>query len=757
MTKKLALLLLGGTLFFSCQEKEEAVKNSVASRTLLSLRSDGLSLSNSLSNVTSLLYDGDLLIKKSPNLSPDSEGYYPISTDKFKADKLLLVAGDHSLGSDRLPVDYSDLLNECTPSVDFKTNFPQLYYTGERKLGSIANAVLELNLTRSLARIDFKKITQLDVIVDSCVISNLADKSYWLPGNSEPIQSINYRRLLLGKDAFTNLDNGIEGAAYIYESNGAAPQITIYAQINNIKHELKTTLPAQVKRNTRYQIGINGNGAIFFADLNVLEWEEGGSSEAKPDNYSVKIDVENSLFPKEVSASATRDTLYIDANFGGSFVLALDAPTETEVKVENSQMVVTPVVSSRATYTGNLFNFSLDKNEINRPTTSTYLYVKGKAESQYYKKHLVIVRKGYRTRFENVGIATSQNKIIYPDYTDGDLATISATASAIASVITTSTDEQFNWVRSQQTESGYLLEGAFKPNDVEATGQLQNSIVKVTYEDGLEEEFLMSRKRHSIPVITQGGLYWAKYNMRGNSKSYVDQIGFDNDIPRNEFYDYLKTCSDEEFAYYVGAEYRGTSTQGLYLKRDPLSEVPALLYEGYSDIPDGQISNGAADAHCPPGYKMPSLGEWQHIYYTGGKMTIPASGAIAPFYSSAVSPAASDPNSTSNSDKNRFNIHRHTRESVIVDGVELKNVGFFKLVDVKFYEGEEMVFLGFGNQNTATQITWGQLITPIVTTGFSHFVLNFANNSITYGNLGGPGAYTRSIRCVKSPTNFILD
>ncbi|MGL4851286.1 MAG: hypothetical protein ACRC3Z_01350 [Phocaeicola sp.] len=756
MTKKLAMLLLSSTLLLSCQEKEESVMNPVPSRMLLSIHHDGSSFSSDLAHVTSMLYDGETLTKKSLHLSPDSEGYYAIATDNAKADRLLLVAGNHSLGSDDSGFDYTALTNECTPAVDFVNTFPQLYYTGERKLNSLESAILELGLTRSLARLDFKKLTQLDVVIDSCVVTNLVDQSYWLPGNETPIEGATYRTLSLQGDVFTQLASGIEGAAYFYESNGAAPQVTIYTQINGIKNKLNVTLPSQIERNKRYEIGINSNGAVLFTKLEILPWEEGGSTEAKPESFTVKIDVANSNFPTGVRASATQDTLYIRPDFDGTFLLALDAPTETEVKLENSQMEVTPVNSARSNYTGNLFELSVAMNDINRPTASTYLYVKAKTESQYYGKHLVIVREGYRSRFDKVAIATTQNRIVYPDYVDGELATLQA-SHPIASITTASADGQFNWVRAQQTETGYLLEGAFKPNDVEAKGQIQTTLVTVTYEDGVEEEFVVARKRQSLPVITQGGLYWAKYNMRGNSKNYADQIGFDRDIPRNEFYDYLKTCSDEEFAYYVGAEYRGISTEGLYLKKDPLSETPALLYEGYSAIPDGQISNGAATAHCPAGYQMPSLQEWQHIYYTGGQMTIPTSGNTNPFNTSAVSPAASDPTSTSSNDKNRYQMYRHTRESVVVDGVELKDVSIFKLVDIRFYEGEEMVFLGFGNQNSATTLTWGQVVYPVVTTNPTHFILNFGNNRTSYGNLSGSGVHTRTIRCVKSPTNYIID
>lgn len=273
-------------------------------------------------------------------------------------------------------------------------------------------------------------------------------------------------------------------------------------------------------------------------------------------------------------------------------------------------------------------------------------------------------------------------------------------------------------------------------------------MLKVKYADNFEEEFIFTRKRYSIPVITQGGVYWAKYNMRGNSKSYEDQIGFDRDISRNELYTYLQTCSDEEFIYYTGASYRGTSTEGLYLKRFlDSNDEPTLFYDGYDAIPDGQVSNGSADLHCPPGYRMPALSEWQQIFYTGGSLNIPGHGNSNSYNTSI--------NSLIGNQTNRYRIDRYTRE-ITIDGV-LRNVSIFNIVDVRYYQGEEMVFIGFGTQKSPTSMTWGEIVIPICTGSYSHFLFNYNTNKTSYGNLSGTGVQTRVIRCVKSPTNFIVE
>ncbi|MGL5895325.1 MAG: hypothetical protein ACRCZM_12055 [Bacteroidales bacterium] len=756
MKARLALLLVGGLLVSSCSDRDESVVGGVSSQMQLSIGNGASVSSEDLDNVSALLYTQDLLSKRLDNMKPDAEGLFMVATDKTNADKLVFLAGDYTLPTSEFIGDYSQLCGLVTPAVDFNSSFPSLFYTGQRKLSSLTDNLLEMSLTRSVAKLELKKITHLPVELDSCIISNLADRAYIIPGNEVVCDGVKYLSRSMGVDELPVLGSEPQTIAYLYESTGEASKVHLYVSINGVKSVLTATLPKVIERNKRYEIGVNSNGVVVFTHLEVLPWEVGNDSEANSENAVVKIDIDNCEFPNGVSLSPGEDTIYIAPAFSGDFILALQSPEDTEIKVENSNIEIVPVELSRANYVGNRFKFSLRSNEINKPQTITTLLVKSKSDDKLYDRHLVLVREPFRTRFEELSVSSNGGNVNFDDYVDGELAKLNSSWS-ISSVETRSLDDQFNWLRVMDSQDSYILEGAFKPNDVEARGQSQSSVVRVTYGDGVDEEFVVTRPRKSIPVITQGGLYWSKYNMRGNSKSYEDQIGFDNDMDRELLFDFLKECSDEEFAFYVGAEYRGISTQGLYLKRDASSETPSLLYEGYSSIPDGQVSNGPADRHCPPGYKLPSNVEWGHIFYTGGGMTIPASGSTNPYNTTTISPASPNQGSSSSSEKNRFQMHRHTRNSLVVDGVEIDKVDIFKITDIRFYSGESMVFLGFGSQSSPTEITLNQSVYPIATSGPTHFVINFNNDRTSYGNLSGSGVHTRTIRCVKSPTNFIVE
>lgn len=730
MNKKL-LLLFSGVLLISCQEKDDV---SITPQLRFNISHESLTAEDKLQNVNAFMFDNQALVKKLTNMTPNSDGFYVIGTDRVNADKLLFIAGDHAIDFETKAMSYDELQALTVEKADFITSFPKLYYTGEKALSSIANATLELGLTRSVARLDVKKITQLEVVVDSCVVTNLADCSFVLPGNVESPTATEYKRQVIGTDVFAGIDAGVNGVAYLYESKGHAPQVTLYTRINGVKNRLNVTLPEVIERNKRYEIAINSNGAVLYADLQILPWGEGGSSVAKPENFVPKIDLENSNFPEGVAASANLDTLYISAGFEGVFTLGLDAPVETETKLESTHVSVRPIASPKNTYLGNRFELEVKKNDINRPDILVGMFVKSKTESQYYDKQIVIVKRGYRTRFEGLEASLLGNNAVYSEYTDGTLGRISVNGTAeVTAIETRSADSQFDWLQVAETEGRRSLEGGFRPNDREAVGQKQSSIVRVVFADGEVEEFLFTRMRNALPVVKLGGLYWAKYNMRGDSKSYKDQIGFDKDV--DNLWEYLKTCSSDEYYFYAGAEYKGVSSSGMLLE----NKDGVLVYNNYTSIPEGNLATATADTHCPAGYKIPTKTELSQIIATQVALTLPQNG--------------SNNHYTTPANGYRYRIDRFKRDSVLIDGVPVYNTAHIMLTDIN--RNESIVLNGIGHQYNGTQTSLGHWIIGLVESGGQYYGVNNAGNAMAMQSHNG--AKTRIIRCIKSPVNYIVE
>lgn len=748
---KSLIYLLFVALCLSCQNQDVPVlgENQFAVKFKYDTSAAGLE------HVNALLFNQDDLQHKETQLNP-TEGVYTIGTNGKSIDRIMFIAGAHGLDFNSL----SPTLTACkaltTQPVDFKTTFPGIHFTAETEAADIDNTLMDIQLTRSVARLDVVKDTELDVVIESCVISNLIDRSYIFPGSATLPTDGELKSQTLGAEAFTNLNNGIEGIAYMFENSEASITVTFDVSINGIKNKLKSTLPSKIERNKKYEIKIQSTGAVVYTMLSILDWGDGGSTETLPGGFVPKIDLSTSILPDGIVASQTLDTLYIAPDYSGAFVLGLDAPVETEAKVESSQIGIAVVPNSKNSYIGNQFMLTVSESDINQVRTFIPMMIKSKSEAQYYDKHIVIVKQGYRTWFKGLRANFDKKSASWDVYKDGYIAEVEAwndyQASDIEKIETRSDDAQFDWLLVVSTDGVNTVEGAFKVNDTEATGQEQRSVMTVTYKDGVEEVFNFTRKRNAIPVIRQGGFYWSKYNMRGNSKSYADQIGFDRDIPRDEFHLFLETCSDEDFLYYAGATYKGTSTEGLYLKNSipPGGTTPMLHFEGYSSIPNGEVSNGPVDAHCPPGYQMPTRVEWEHIWATNVKLSIPANGELGYFNTDRGPEGESLPN--------RYDVRRYTR-SITIDGVPNQPVSLLFLEDIRHYPDEIMVFTGLGNQSSDTRVTLGEIIIPIATAGeLNHSVVGFHDNVVRfYRNMGGSGAQTRTIRCLKSKVNYIIE
>ncbi|MGL4992991.1 MAG: hypothetical protein ACRC6R_02475 [Bacteroidales bacterium] len=733
MSKKLALLFVSSALLFSCQDQSENEGVGGRSQMQLSVNYDESGSANELTNVSALLYQGDLLSKNYSRLQVDNEGYYVMKTQGVKADKLLFIAGDHSIeDSGDCLADYSSVRKLVTPKSDFSTTYPALFYTAERAISSVENVSLELSLRRSLARLDIRKLTYLDVVIDSCVINNLATRSYLLPGNQDPIGDMTLASQKVSGYIFEGFESSIQGVTYMYESVGVSPEVSIYARVGGVKNVLSVKLPTTIERNMRYEIGINSRGVTLFTQLDILPWEEGGSVEAKPESFDAKIDLQNSVLSQGVRVSSTLDTVFVPAGFSGDFILSLDVPVETQVKLESVDLGLLSIESNQEGYLENQYQLSFRKSDMDKSLITAKLFVKSKSETQFYDRHIIVVREAYRTRFQGLQASVSENRVNYESYVDGDLFVMNSDWD-ISSINTYSLDDQFNWIRVDQSSGVNLVEGAFKPNDLEARGEIQASMLVVNYSDGQEEVFEIARRRYSLPVLKVGRFYWSKYNMRGNSKLYVDQIGFDQD--RDDLWNYLKECSHEEYEYYAGAAYKGVSTEGLYLK----NHQGKLLYENYSLIPNGHINNGAADVHCPPGYQIPSKDQFNEIVATGVSLTLPQNGGIN-HYSTQIG--------------SRYRLERHLRDSVVVDGLPIYKPAHIMITDIN--NGESMLFTGLGHQETASSFVSGHWVNGLVETdGIMYYGVVNSKNAMALQSHND--LKTRTIRCVKSPTNFVIE
>ena len=120
----------------------------------------------------------------------------------------------------------------------------------------------------------------------------------------------------------------------------------------------------------------------------------------------------------------------------------------------------------------------------------------------------------------------------------------------------------------------------WKPNDPEADGRVQEGKLKILSESGETlEEYTIRRRNYGLPVVNVDGTWWCKYNLQGNVKRFEDQISIQDDPAKDvSLYDYLTTCSDEEWLAIWGDSYQGDNPNGLKLRHNGTS----FYYEGFN-------------------------------------------------------------------------------------------------------------------------------------------------------------------------------
>ena len=190
-------------------------------------------------------------------------------------------------------------------------------------------------------------------------------------------------------------------------------------------------------------------------------------------------------------------------------------------------------------------------------------------------------------------------------YVDGELGRLTLPDGKIATVETD--NGQTPWIKLAENAGSYRILGGWKPNDPEADGRMQEARLVITDSDGSNREVYPIRRRNwGLPVVNIGGTWWCKYNLRGNVKSFDDQISIaDDQAAGTGVLDRLTTCSDDELLSLMGGQYQGGNPDELSLSHNGT----AFYHEGMKGSAQnwGQIP---ATQMAPDGYQLPTYDDY---------------------------------------------------------------------------------------------------------------------------------------------------
>ena len=652
-----------------------------------------------------------------------------------------------------------ELLGLTVPAGDMTSE--GLAMTGSLAMDKVSGKIAEARMLRSVARIDMSSYEK-GVKVMSVSIRGLAASGRIFPGGADtaPVHSALSVLQAGEQDAadagtadFTKdfsqdpLQNGREVLAYVPEQSGRTVCVEALVSADGGLVRLESRLPGTLSRNHVYNIAVRGNGASLSLDVTDGDWETGDGSSASG-TVRALVDVENSSFPAGVAVNESRDTVTV-AHYGAEFTLAILAEPSSQVTVDGTIDGVS-IGMRRNTGAGLTGVAALPVSALRRlPGTEDGRIHIDVHDGSLHTGRIVLVLKSHPADVDGELTFGRDGRCDFGRYVEGEIARITLPYDMVPCL--EFPDGESEWMKivrssespaSATSRSGkvsYRLLAGWKPNDTRADGRIQDGVLVFSSADGsIREEYPVSRVNWGLPVVKIGETWWTKYNLRGNVRTFEDQILSSEDpAPDGDVLELLVSASETELLGLMGDQYQGGNPDGLPLR-----------YDGTSFYHEGMKSSaqnfGTADPHsmAPDGYMLPDYEDFAFL-------------------------AASDDYNLGGVGSRQFTNREGqtvgisiTERDVSFLGGHYGNVSFYEFE----HDGNRWVLYGLGHQWNTTSgniavksllpATYGDSGRSWMMEGYSaadkpgqNWLKFVAQNTVK----------TRMIRCVKAPVEYIYE
>lgn len=685
-----------------------------------------------MNDVTAFRFDGGRLQETYGPLVPGNDGRCYLNLADKRGTLYFLanasqVAALKALAPGVTPLD--DFLSLSASTSEMTEH--GLLMSGREELDSQPAAELTVAMTRSVARIDLESTDQ-GVEVLQVSIDGLADEGYLNP-QVTATHPQNAATTCFDKQYSTPLSNARETLFYLCEQQDTGIQAEVLVRFRNALHKMKASLPTTIRRNTVYTIHVYGRGGDVTMNISNGDWEQGTASGSET-QIKARVNVEASALPADVKVNSTCDSVFIPYT-ENNFNLVLDAEPGATVTVGGRITGVNVQATATRTFEPVA---RLTVSNIHRlpGTIREYIYVDVYKE-QIHKGRIVLAFLPNPIQFEGSIILDEDGICNFDRYVDGELGRLILPDGKIATVETD--NGQAPWIKLDEEADSYRILGGWKPNDPEADGRMQEARLVITDCDGSNREAYPIRRRNwGLPVVNIGGTWWCKYNLRGNTKSFDDQISIADDLAAGtSLLKRLTTCSDDELLSLIGGQYQGGNPDEL-----PLSHDGTVFYhEGMKSSAQnwGQIP---ATQMAPDGYQLPTYNDYAFFVW-GTNCNIGGVGT----------------RTHQNSQGQTITVNIVEREARFLN----QSYGTIAFYDFE-YEGNHWTLYGLGHQWDTTVGNIARMFIIMAITGntsSSWYMEGYAQASrpgqnwfkFTVQN----STKTRTVRCIKSPVEYIYN
>lgn len=691
---------------------------------------------NQIRELDAYLFDEGKLIKKYEDLARQDVNEYSIEVPDNKGTLYFLGNSDAITDPSLIQsgMNEDDFLQLTTlPSVSSASDF----LSGRLELTGSSTS-RQVSLRHGVARIDLA-LQDAGITVRNMTIKQVAKTGYLF--GQDPIKTAaNAEFEDVNLHFEPQLSTSKSGLLYLNEQVNDQLAVSIIVSRDGKESVLKAQLPATVKRNAVYTIRIFGNNAAIEAEIKIDEWNDGEDQELYPDLSSrILVNPDLSTFSEGVILAESLDAIQVPYQ-ASRMTLVLNAPSAVDLHVKDPGMGIS---IEAVPDTINKFIITTSLNPIGHTEKHTALGIKYKMLEQTYEDKINLTLQKNDIQMEGSLSFDIHRLCDYGKYLDGELARFTLAGGK-------QIQTEGIWLKAvavdNQPGQVRLLAG-WKPNDPDADGRDQEGKLKILSDSGETlEEYTIRRKNYGLPVVNVDGTWWCKYNLKGHVKRFEDQISIQDDPAKDiSLFDYLKDCSDEEWLKVWGDGYQGDNPNGLQLRYDGTS----FYYEGFNQMNDVYIGNLPATEMAPDGYQLPGEEEFNKF-----KMDHPTS-------STNINFGHAETNGYWTQARKRINIKNFERGNLVIDGVSYGPVHQHS-IKIETENSTELILFGPGAQ---TYRDGRDMFKPLSIILAAHFDNGFTWVMEGFATATGrgnwfktatfPARYTRVIRCIKTPVEYI--
>lgn len=635
-------------------------------------------------------------------------------------------------------------LQGLSPDVTTRTDFLRLRANSEELVSEEGHVAMsgwlkaadgsagksEVVLTRSVARVDLSSFDK-GVEVHRVTVSGICRQGYL--NVQEQVETLKDTPADVFRKEYAGFSNRSEYLFYLPEQANGGLQAEILVSFGGAQHLLRTSLPGIIRRNTVYTLAVYGKGGNASVGIAEGNWEAGAQVESGK-VPKARVDVASSNLAEGVRVNSACDSIFIPYVQTDSR-LALLGEAGTEVVVEGQVEGVT-VLPAGGRGLQPIASVSVFTQRRMPGTKEAYVYLEVYRQ-QVHLGRVVLVFEPNPIRLEGAIRLDAQGVCDFGDYVEGELGRLSMPSGKVAGL-------EFDagmsrWMKLAPDSGAFRIIAGWKPNDPLADGRVQEARLVISDADGKNKEIYTIRRRNwGLPVVNIGGTWWCKYNLRGNVKSFSDQVQIGADpVSDAGLAAYLDGCGEEELLALLGHQYQAGYSDGYPLRHNGT----AFYYEGMraSGQNFGLLN---PEEMAPEGYRIPDYDDFA-FFARSSNFNLGGQGTRT--YRNAAG--------------QELTVTIMERE-VAFEGHPYGVIAFYEFQ----YEGAHWVLCGLGHQWNTTPgniarmsllfATYGSESSSWMMEGYAH---TEKPNENWLKFVPQNQQKTRTVRCVKKPVEYIYE